>query len=63
MKCKTALHIFLLLTLWVFLFNKLIKKRQMPHCTINLPKTCEGTLEKNKIKLLCLNEEPKWCRE
>ena len=30
MKCKTALHIFLLLTLWVFLFNKLIKKRQMP---------------------------------
>ena len=61
MKCKTALHIFLLLTLWVFLFNKLIKKtpnatkfcavchkktRQMPHCTINLPKICEGTLEK-----------------
>lgn len=30
MKYKTVFHIFLLWTLWVFLFNKLIKIRQMP---------------------------------
>lgn len=36
------------------------KTRQMPHCSINLPKIWESTLEKNvKIKWLCLNEGPK----
>ena len=30
MKYKTVFHIFLLWTLWVFLFNKLIKIPQMP---------------------------------
>ena len=30
MKYKTVLHIFLLWTLWVFLFNKLIKIRHLP---------------------------------
>lgn len=61
---------FLLLVLWIFcsktpnatkfhaIYHK--KTRQMPHCSINLPKIWESTLEKNvKIKWLHLNEGPK----